>query len=291
MPPDLIELEYKIKFEGGDADRHVLEAYPAAQTLEGLTWALAVTVNFAVTGEIRHKGDLSRSAKMFIHPPRRGSVINDLNILVQQHPFLVATVGGYAVNTITPFINGVVGYAFRQAMGYGDGFLHGSKKYLKGFDENRLDKLVTRIEPPLTRAHAVIGKTADQVILRNKRTDLATFDYETKAFMEARISDRFETLDTNITSLNVLTGNGRLYDPVTQVTAPFSLNTNTPKATRKTVILSMDQFSMGRNGTIRLTVQRVETLEKRLKKYVISSAEEIPQVDWINGGDPLRSAR
>src|SRR6056300_871362 len=112
-----ILLNYKIKFEGKDADRHLLEAYPTAHTLEGLTWALALTLHFGITGQVRGRGDLSKSAKIFISPPKRGSVINDLNILVQQNPFLVATVGAYTVNTVSPHINGLLKYAFNHALG------------------------------------------------------------------------------------------------------------------------------------------------------------------------------
>ena len=156
-----LQLNYKIKFDGKDADRHRLEAYPAAHSLEGLTWALALTLHFGVTGEVRGRGDLSRSAKIYISPPRRGSVINELNIFVQENPFLVASAGAYTVNTVSPFINGLIRYAFNHALGIGGDFTHGVRRKLSGLDQDRLEKLVERIEPPLTRAHSVIGKTAD----------------------------------------------------------------------------------------------------------------------------------
>ncbi len=40
-----------------------------------------------------------------------------------------------------------------------------------------------------------------------------------------------------------------------------------------------------------MTTQRVETKEGRLKKLIVASAEEIPQSDWEDGVDPLRSKR
>jgi hypothetical protein len=40
-----------------------------------------------------------------------------------------------------------------------------------------------------------------------------------------------------------------------------------------------------------VTTQRVETKEGRLKKLIVASAEEIPQSDWDDGVDPLRSKR
>ncbi len=288
---ETINLKYKIKFDGGDADQHRLEAYPAAQSLEGLTWALGLTLHFGVTGDVRGRGNLSRSAKIFISPPRRGSVLNDLNILVQENPFLVATVGAYTVGTVTPYINGLLKYTFKQALGEGGEFPTGAKRLLRKLNGDDLDKLVTRIEPPLTRAHAVIGKTADKITFKSKRTDIAELNHDTKAYLDAKLTDAFETIDTNVTSFNVLTGNGRLYDPETEGTAAFSLSSSPREGTKSTMIASMEQFASGRRGTIRFVVQRVETVEHRLKKFVVASAEEIPSSDWVDGIDPMRVAR
>lgn len=288
---ETISLNYKIKFDGGDADYHKLEAYPAAQSLEGLTWALALTLHFGVTGDLRGRGDLSRSAKIYIAPPRRGSVLYDLNIIVQNNPFLAVTVGAYAVNTVTPYVNGLIKYVFNQALGEGGEFPTGAKKFLRKINGNDLDKLVTRIEPPLTRAHSVIGKTANTICLKSKRTDLAILNNETKSYMEAKLTDSFETIYSNVTSFNVLTGNGRIYDPETRGTAAFSLSSSPLDGTKNTIISSMDQFASGRQGNIKLTIQRVETVEHRLKKFIISSAEEIPPQDWVDGIDPMRAAR
>ncbi|WP_300425368.1 hypothetical protein [uncultured Hyphomonas sp.] len=284
-------LDYRIVFEGGDADRNMLEAYPAAHTLEGLTWALSLTLHFGVTGELRGRGDLSSSAKIFVLPARRGSFINDLNILIQENPFLVVTVGAYAMNTVTPYINGLIKFTFSKALGLDSSFPPGAKRSLRKLDDEKLDKLVERIEPPLTRAHAVIGKTANFVSFKSKRTELATLDAHTKAYLEAKRSDTFEVIDTNITSFNLLTGNGRLYDPEAETTAAFTLSTTPAKGTKNILIQSMEQYSLGRQGQIRIVVQRVETVEHRLKKFIITSAEEIPRSDWLNGSDPLRSRR
>jgi len=288
---EIIRINYKVKFDGGDADQHRLEAYPAAQTLEGLTWALALTLHFGVTGDVRGRGNLSRSARIYISPPRRGSVLNDLNIIVQNNPFLVATAGAYAVTTVTPYVNGLIKYVFNQALGEGGEFPTGAKRILRRLNGDDLDKLVTRIEPPLTRAHSVIGKTADTICLKSKKTDLAILNTQTKAYLEAKLTDAFETIDTNVTSFNVLTGNGRLFDPETGGTAAFSLSSSPHEGTKSTMIASMDQFASGRCGTIRIIVQRVETVEHRLRKFVVSLAEEIPLQDWVDGVDPMRAAR
>lgn len=288
---ETISLKYKIKFDGIDADQHRLEAYPAAQSLEGLIWALALTLHFGVTGDIRARGDLPRSARIYISPPRRGSVINELNIIVNNNPFLVMTVGAYAVTTVTPYVNGLFKYVFNQALGEGGEFPTGAKKFLRKINGDDLDKLITRIEPPLTRAHSVIGKTANTICLKSKRTDLAILNSNTKDYLEAKVTDAFETIHSNVTSFNVLTGNGRLYDSEAGGTAAFSLSSSPRDGTKNTIISSMDQFASGRQGVIKIVVQRVETIDHRLKKFIISSAEKISPQDWVDGIDPMTAAR
>lgn len=96
MRREPILITYKLKFEGGDADRHQLEAYPAAQSLEGIIWALSITLNYGVTGKIRQRGDLSGACKVYISPPKRGSVLYGLTILIQDNQFIAGLIGGWS---------------------------------------------------------------------------------------------------------------------------------------------------------------------------------------------------
>ncbi|MBM1558680.1 hypothetical protein JQV19_19035 [Sulfitobacter mediterraneus] len=286
-----MKISYNIKFDGGDADSNRIEANAASHSLEGISWALSVVLHYGVTGELRERGDLSRSAKIYLLPSRKGSFIQDLNIFVQENPFLVATVGAYTVNTVTPYINGLVRYTFNQAIGQGGDFPTGAKRVLRRLKGEEVDKLITRIEPPLTRAHAAIGKTSEKIIFRSKRTDLAVLDEHTKAYLEAEPTGQFETIDTNVTSLNLLTDNGRILDPEYSRTEAFSIMSNADAGTKNVLINSMEQYDLGRQGTVRIHAERVETTGHRLKKYLISSAEEIPTQEWVDGVDPMREKR
>ncbi len=159
---------------------------------------------------------------------------------------------------------------------------------LKGDD---LDTLITRIEPPLTRAHSVIGNTAETVTFKSQRKSIALLDEETKSYLEAKPSGRFETLDTNVTSFNLLTGNGRVFEPNEAETVAFSLSNNLKGKSRSALIASMEHYDLGHKGIIRIVAERVETDAARLKKLIITSAEEIPASDWADGLDPMRSRR
>ena len=286
-----MELKFRATFEGLDADSNRLEAYPAAQSMEGLAWALSLTLHYGVTGELRNRGDLSRSAKIFVSPARRGSYFQDIYVVLQENPFLAGLVGGYAVNTVTPYINGLIGYVFNQTVGAAKVIPRGASTYIRRLNGDDLDELSVRIEPPLTRAHAAIGKTAETLTLTSRRTPLVLMNPITKGFLEARLADEFETIDTNVTSFNVLTGNGRLYSPDEDGTVPFSLHSEPSYGTKQTLIKSMEHYSMGHRGIIRITARRFATIDERLKKYVVTSAEEVPILDWEDGMDPIRQRR
>ena len=269
----------------------MLEAHPAGQSIEGFSWALGLILNYGITGRLSYSRDLSKSAKIFISPPKRGSVLYELNILVQENPFLAIIIGNYAMNTVTPYINGLIGYAFKQAMGIGDDFPKGSKKYLKKLKGDELNAISQRIEPPLTRAHLAIGRTADEITLTRRGTEIVKLDKYTKENLKAEPVGTYDTLDSNVTSFNILTGNGRLYSPETETTVAFALRENYRHGTTTALIASMEQYSLGRMGIIRIVGERVETSGGRLVKYIVGSAEELPKADWVDGNDPMRQRR
>lgn len=188
-------------------------------------------------------------------------------------------------------MNALIGHVFKSALGLANEIPPRARKYFRNLSDDDLQKVVHRIEPPLTRGHAAIGKTATTLSLRAKNTDLVVMDAGTKSYLEARLKDEFYFLDTNVTSFNILTGNGRLYHPDEDSTAAFSLSADPFDGTKNILIESMKQYSAGRCGIVRMTTQRVETKEGRLKKLIVASAEEIPQSDWEDGVDPLRSVR
>lgn len=195
------------------------------------------------------------------------------------------------MNTVTPYINGLIGYVFNQALALGSEFPEEAKKYLEKLKGEDLKAISQRIEPPLTRAHTAIGRTANEIKLERGGAEIIKFDQETKENLKAKPVGNYDTLDSNVTSFNLLTGNGRLYSPETGATIPFGLRDTYRHGTTTALISSMEQYSLGRAGTIRIVGERIETPAGRLVKYIVGSAEEIPKADWVDGVDPMRQRR
>lgn len=289
-----VKIPYKVVFNGLDADENELEAYSASKSLEGLTWALSITINFAVTGKYKSRGDMSKSARIYMSPARQGSFIVVMNAWVVANPFLATVALGGAVSVVAPYVNKTIEYAFGKALGSISDLPDGFRKYYNRLSKDeriQLDALVQRIEPPLSRAHMVIGQTAKEVTFKSKRTDLFKMDQTTKEYIEAKPLDAPEVLFTNVTAYNVVSHNGRMYDPVNGNTAAFTLVKSPLKGTASTITTSLDQYQAGRKGMVKVTADRVQTESGRLKKFLITAAEEIAVQDWENGQDPLRSVR
>lgn len=289
-----IKIPYKVKIDGLDANRNELEAYYATKSLEGLTWALTTTINFAATGKYKSKGDMSKSAKIYMKPARQGSFIVAMDAWVTANPFLAIVAVGGSVGVITPYINKTIEYTFGKALGTISEIPDGFKKYynrLSKEERNQLEVLTQRVEPPLSRAHTLIGQTASEVKFISKRTQLFNMDETTKEYIEAKPANSPEILNTNVTAYNVVSRNGRMFDPQTKKTAAFTLVKSPMKGTAKTITTSLDQYQAGRKGMVKVTVDKVATESGRLKKFLVTAAEEIDRSDWEDGQDPLRAAR
>jgi hypothetical protein len=289
-----VNIPYKIIFTGLDADGNELEAYAASKSLEGLTWALSTTINFSVTGKYKSRGDMSKSARIYMSPARQGSFIVSMNAWVVANPFLATVVLGGAVSVVAPYVNKTIEYAFGKALGNISDIPDGFKKYfnrLSKDERNELETLIQRIEPPLSRAHMVIGQTATEVVFKSKRTELFKMDETTKEYIEAKPLGDPKVMVTNITAYNVVSRNGRMFDPVNRSTAAFTLIKSPLKGTANTITTSLDQYQAGRKGLVKVTADRVQTESGRLKKFIVTAAEEIAVQDWKNGQDPLRSVR
>jgi hypothetical protein len=289
-----IKIPYKVIIDGLDADENKIEAYHGAKSLEGLTWALSTTINFASTGKFKSSGDMSKSATIYMKPARKGSFIVFMDAWVVANPFLATVALGGGVSVAATYVNKTIEYAFGKALGTISEIPDGFKKYYKRLskeERNQLDVLVQRIEPPLSRAHSVIGRTASEVKFVSRRTELFTMDEVTKEYIEAKPANAPEILHTNVTAYNVVSRNGRMFDPVHNNTAAFTLGKSPLKGSANTITTSMDQYQAGRKGMVKITADRVQTESGRLKKFLITAAEEIPPQDWDGGHDPLRSVR
>ena len=257
-----IGIPYKVVFDGLDAEGNELEAYSASKSLEGLTWALSTTINFAATWNYKSQGDISKSAKIYMSRARQGSFIVAMNAWVIANPFIATVTLGVGASVVATYVNRTIEYVFGKALGSISDMPDGFRKYYKRLskdEKNELELLIQRIEPPLSRAHTAVGKTAAEVVFKSKRAELFKMDEITKEYIEAKPLNSPEILLTNVTAYNVVSRNGRMYDPVQGNTAAFTLVKSPLKGTANIITTSLDQYQAGRRGMDKVTVDRVQS--------------------------------
>ncbi len=257
---------------------------------------MVLKLNYSLPNDrkLRTRGNLSSNFKLYTTPSKKGSYNHEILLEIIKDPITISIISAYAVNAATPHINNFIKYIFGRALGTVNEIPRGIKtiyKKLSKRQKTEIELLIQNIEPALTRGHSAVGITADQIEIKTKRTSVARLDIETKDYIEAKPSENYSIIDTNITAYNSLSANGRLYDPESGSIIPFSIEKGHHVGTRNAVAASLKSYEDGNYGTIKITACPVETNSGRLKKYLIRSAEEIHPSDWEDGKNPLTTKR
>lgn len=210
-----VQIKYKLVFEGGDADYYRLPAHEGASSLEGLTWSVALVTNYAATGEIRSRGSLSPRIRTYLRPPRQGSFLTELWVMVTQPEsiFLTSVIGVYAVNSVSQAVNALIVKSVKEVCGLAVNMTKKEEDWLKGLPSGDLEALVDKIEPSMKRAHNIIGEGASTITIKKGYTPLVALDHITKAYVNADLRGDEKTRSVSVGAFNANTGNGRVYLP------------------------------------------------------------------------------
>ncbi|WP_445978271.1 DUF7946 domain-containing protein [Stenotrophomonas muris] len=135
-----------IRYDGGDAANHQIELNVLGESLQGMARILAVTGNFAATGEYA-KQYQAMNVKVLVKEPRANCYTLDAVIQFAQQQQLFSGVAG-------PLIGGLVGWIFSRASG---------KKEEMKMLKDALDKVLAMQSSNQDRLHATLDKMADSL--------------------------------------------------------------------------------------------------------------------------------
>ena len=63
----------RIKFEGGEAEEHRIEAYDGIKSIDGLVRVARIATHYAATGEVRYRAPYSRDLEVHLAVTQAGS--------------------------------------------------------------------------------------------------------------------------------------------------------------------------------------------------------------------------
>ena len=100
-----MKIDINAKFTGLEADEHLLPAYEAGQSLQGIARSLVIASHYAATGEVRHRIPYESNLKIYIKPPRKGSWEAIFQIISDpSSSFLIGIGAGITANIINDFL-------------------------------------------------------------------------------------------------------------------------------------------------------------------------------------------
>lgn len=271
------EIRFKIRYEGGIADKHVLPGYDGVTSIDGITRAFHIALNAYMTGEAKGRATVLNNAKIYIKPPAKGSFIFELICLIEAYPATSAVISSIAAPAIYDYLK----TAFNRATGKQDSEpenvtvakIYNAKTPPTGkVPPEDLDVIAEILEGSLQDAHRVIGDGGvTRITISSPRTDLIEFNTDTKQWVntqdEAATS---ETFHGNVTRYNALSRNGRAYIEELGRIVPFRPDGDFPAGEFPKLTWSLHGSNTGAAKRLALSARRVTSASGKVKRLLLS---------------------
>jgi len=279
MPDELetTEVRFKIRYDGGIADRHVLPGYDGATSIDGMTRAFHIALNAYMTGEAKGRATVLNNAKIYIKPPARGSFIFEIVCLIEAYPATSAVLSSIAAPAIYDFIK----TAFKRATGTQDAEpenptvakIYNAKAPPAGkVPPADLDVIAEVLEGSLQDAHRVIGDGGvSKITISSPRNELIELNSETKQWVNTQDEAALiETFHGNVTRYNALSRNGRAYIEEFGRIVPFRPDGDFPAGEFPKLTWSLHGSNTGAAKRLKLSARRVTSASGKVKRLLLS---------------------
>ncbi len=237
-------VSFELTFEGGDADRHLIDFYDVSQALIGFQRSLALTTHLVLNDEIITQAPALKGARIYAQPPEDGSWKFGAVVTV-------VAAGAYAVGTLPN--NTVLGhlvfslydYVVSESLGVHVDYNKSLGQVYKEAQEKRLalpqikqsqaDSLIEKCSTAIREMHRPIYKNESAALAhiegklpRRRPQPLSTIlDRETYDFIsETREGTEPELIWGRVTSYNSNTYKGRIYVEGVNRPVAFELDMN-----------------------------------------------------------------
>ena len=104
-----MELPVNVKFTGDRAEQHVLPAFDAVESLDGISKSLLIPINYLFEGRVRHKNFGYEGYRIDLVAVGPGSVdaLFQLHLSTEEMQFLAEAGIGLSVNLIYDFLKAI----------------------------------------------------------------------------------------------------------------------------------------------------------------------------------------
>lgn len=255
----------KLRYEGGDADEHLIELYDGTASLHGFAQALQIATHAYLHGQVYSKATALKGATLYLKGARQGSLITDL----------VAKIDSTSrnINPTPASFYDFLKFALSRATGASE--QEPETPYVRRLlenDEPFFDDLAETLEGSLQRAHRAIEKGGvDSVTLeRPKGERLNVFNMQTQLWVNTR-EERPDVYDLagNVTRYNSVTGNGRAYIRALSRIVPFRLSEEFAFGKRGLLTWSLHGSATNVSHELDIQARRVESAHGEVKRLIL----------------------
>lgn len=261
----------KLRFQGGDADRHLLELYDGTMSLHGFAQALQIATHAYLNAEVTNRATALKGATFYLKAPRQGSVLTDFVAVIEKYPATV-TVSAAA---FYDFLKFSIGRATGSQQAEPEN-AYVRKRWER--DEPFFDDLAEELEGCLQRAHRGIdeGNVVKATIERPKGEGLLVFNKQTSMWVNTREEkpDIYE-LSGNVTRYNTMTGNGRVYITELKRIVPFRPAPEFPFIKRGLLSWSLHEGNLARADALQFQAKKVESAQGEVKRLILADCNRL----------------
>lgn len=275
----------RFNYRGGVADKNVLPGYDGATSIDGITRAIHIATHAYMTGEIVSRATALKGASIMLKPPRRGSFIFELLVVIEENPATTAAAVGLSAAPFYDFIK----TAFKRATGWLDAepqnphlltlYKRKEPPRLKRSPAD-LDNLAESLEGSLQDAHRPIGLegSVQELVISTSRKELVRFNSDTKDWVNTREEAiGLEVLRGHVTRYNAISRNGRAYVDQIGKVVPFRPNGDFPAGDLAQLTWSLHGSNIGGRNKLDLRVRRITSASGKVKRLLLSDCRRAPE--------------
>lgn len=270
----VVELKYRMTYEGGEADHNRLPAHDGGTSIEGLTWTFSLLAHYGATGKIKARGEMSSKVQVFLSPARSGSYLYDLyvHLIEPENLFITSIAGSYTAATVGQVLNSLIGSSLKSVCGLAVDLVTGPDKKLLKLPSGDREALIDKIEPSMRRAHNVIGGGVKTLTVKKGYTPLVQMDLNTKAYVNADLLTDEVSIVAGVRAYHADTGNGSVYLSDVGKTVPIFAKKGLNPGTYAALSYSLDRYVNNLPNDIEIACRQNVAIDGRTKRLLIQAA-------------------
>lgn len=258
-------IEVLVKFQGGEASRNVIDMYDGSAALFGLAKTFLISSHFLVNERVTFHAPAAKGVRCYMRTSRPGSWEQVVQIALDHKEFALGVAGAVSKDILKDFTKVVLTHGIGRPV-------KAATKYVRDLLQRRdadFDALREATEGPLREAHRTIRSRSNRVRLATTGGErIASFDDDSRRYVtDVIVDERRHDVVGAISSYNVNSKRGRIYDADLRRTVPFELAEDVSRRARLAITWSLDQRNNGLPGEVIATVGRELRFNNEVKRY------------------------